>query len=96
MRDAPGYGVAGRLPRAIQQRLRPPSRLADGAIARVLPERMASPDLKVQRIVNKGDHLRNSPSKSHRGPAGWVSTLSPLLVGATRAAPTSTRLPSGG
>lgn len=43
--DARACGVAGRLPRAIQLLLRPPGTLTDDAIARVLPERMASPDL---------------------------------------------------
>lgn len=52
MPDALACGVAGRLPRAIQQRRRPPGTLTDGAIARVLQERMASPNLKMQRNVN--------------------------------------------
>lgn len=44
--DARVRGVAWRQPPAIRQLLRPPSTLADDAIARVRPERMASPGLK--------------------------------------------------
>lgn len=62
--DALAYGVAGRLPRAIQQQLRPPSTLTDGAKpVRVLPERMASPSLQVQREVSNLDICSSSTTR---------------------------------
>lgn len=48
--DALEWHAATRQPQAIQQLLRPPNTLTDDAIARVLPERMVFPDLKVHGL----------------------------------------------